>query len=79
MKKKNVSPADEIRALLKGVRPEVIEKATCRPTREGMFKAVLKASFVRIHEYVEFVHTNMSDTGPGRSLAQPPYANAAKT
>jgi len=72
MKKKNVSPADEIRALLKGVRPEVIEKATCRPTREGMFKAVLKASFVRIHEYVEFVHTNMSDTGPGSFFGSAP-------
>jgi hypothetical protein len=71
-KKKTTTPADEVRALLKTLRTEVAEKATCRPTREGMFKAVLKASFARIHEYAEFVHADTSDVGPGSFFGSAP-------
>ena len=61
-KNKPTPPVDEVPALLRTLRPEVAQKAICRPTREGLLKAVLKASFVRTHEYAEFVHS--SNVGP---------------
>ena len=54
------------------MRPEVTQKTSCRPTREGIFKAVLKASFARIHEYAEFVHADTSDVGPASFFGSAP-------
>jgi hypothetical protein len=68
------TPAFEVEVLdsLKTLHHEVSQKAKCRPTKEGLFKAVLKASFVRIHEYAEFVYSNASDSGPESFFASAP-------
>jgi hypothetical protein len=52
--------AVEMSGLLEAMRPEVEEKANCRPLRRGLFRAVLKASFARVFEYVEFTHLRLS-------------------
>jgi hypothetical protein len=36
-------------------------KGVCRPMKEGLYRAVLKASLVRLYEYTEFVHGDISD------------------
>jgi Family of unknown function (DUF5677) len=72
MSKKRPAFEVEVRGLLKALRNEVVQKTKCRPTKEGLFKAVLKASFVRIHEYVEFVYSDASDSGPRSFFASAP-------
>ena len=56
----------------KVLEPEVAQKAICRPAREGLFKAVLKASFARTHEYAEFVYADTSDIGPAKFFGSAP-------
>ena len=50
--------------LLETMRREVAQKAKCWPLKEGLFRAVLKASFVRIYEYADFVNLKLSEEGP---------------
>jgi uncharacterized protein DUF5677 len=71
-KSKPPSSIDETRAFLKALRPEIAKKKICRPTREGLFKAVLKASFARIHEYAEFVYADTMDVGPASFFGSAP-------
>ena len=50
----------DIRQILHSHQAEVAAKGFCRPLKEGLFRAVLKAAFVRLFEYAGFVHKEMS-------------------
>jgi hypothetical protein len=58
---KGKSMASEVAAVLAAHRQEIWVKGVCRPMKEGLYRAVLKASLVRIYEYAEFVHGDISD------------------
>ena len=53
--------AKDICLTLSEMREEVVRKAVCRPAREGLYRAVLKASFVRIFEYIEYLNTSVTE------------------
>lgn len=72
MSEMTAAPQVEVSDLLKALRDEVRQKAKCRLTKDGLFKAVLKASFVRIHEYTEFVYSDKPESGPDSFFGSAP-------
>jgi hypothetical protein len=72
MSEMTAAPQVEVSDLLRTLRDEVRQKAKCRLTKDGLFKAVFKASFVRIHEYTEFVYSDKPESGPDSFFGSAP-------
>jgi Family of unknown function (DUF5677) len=51
-------PLSDVVKILAAHQSEIKAKGVCSLARDGLYRAILKASFVRICEYVEFAHTS---------------------